>query len=72
MLAQRLNWLNNHPWLLILLVVWSLVFKGLALWRAARRGSRGWFIALLAINTFGLLEIIYLNYFSVAEVGENQ
>ncbi len=49
--------------LFILLLAWSLVWKGLALWRAARAGRKWWFIALLAINTFGILEILYLFIF---------
>ena len=43
-----------------LLVVWTFFWKGLALYRAARRGQKGWFIALLLINTIGILDIIYL------------
>ncbi len=57
----------NHLWLLpvfILVVVWSLVWKGLALWRAARAGHWRWFIALLVVNTMGLLEILYIYIFS--------
>lgn len=50
--------------LLFLFVVWSIVWKGLALWKAAREGSKGWFIALLIINTAGILEILYLYVFS--------
>ena len=46
--------------LMILFVAWSIVWKGLALWHAARRGEYWWFMALLVINTLGLLEIIYL------------
>ncbi len=42
------------------LVVWSLVWKGWALWLAARRGELPWFIALLVINSVGLLEIFYI------------
>ena len=45
---------------ILLVAAWSLVWKGLALWRAAKRGDRGWFIAFLFINTIGILEIIYL------------
>lgn len=44
----------------ILLLVWSLVWKGLALWRAAQRGETVWFIVFLLVNTAGILEIIYL------------
>jgi hypothetical protein len=43
-----------------LLVVWSLAWKGMALWKAARAGHRGWFVALLLINTVGILEILYI------------
>jgi hypothetical protein len=46
--------------LIILAVAWSLIWKGLALWRAARRGDMWWFVAFLVIHTLGLLEIIYI------------
>lgn len=39
---------------------WSLVWKGIALWHAARNGQKGWFVALLVFQTLGLLEILYL------------
>ena len=50
--------------LVAVVLVWSLVWKGLALWRAAREGSKPWFIVLLIINTVGILEILYLYVFS--------
>ena len=43
-----------------LLVLWSLGWKGASLWRAARDGSRPWFIALLLVNSAGLLDALYL------------
>jgi hypothetical protein len=46
--------------LFLLLIVWSVVWKGWALWRAARSGSKAWFIVFLLVNTAGILEIIYL------------
>lgn len=46
--------------LVILILVWSLLWKGLALWRSAKRDDMWWFLAFLVINTFGILEIIYL------------
>ena len=45
------------------LLIWSFAWKGLALWHAARRGELYWFVALLLINTLGILEIIYLYVF---------
>lgn len=44
-------------------LLWTLVLKGYALWFAARNNQRGWFIALLIINTVGILEIIYLIWY---------
>jgi uncharacterized protein (DUF983 family) len=44
----------------IALVIWSTIWKGLALWRAAKRNSRIWYVILLVFNTLGILEIIYL------------
>lgn len=41
-------------------IIWSGLWKGLALWRAARLKQVGWYIALIIINTLGVLEIIYL------------
>ena len=46
------------------LIVWSVVWKGLALWKAAQQGDKYWFIALLVINTVGILEILYIYVFS--------
>jgi len=42
---------------------WSLIWKGWALWRAAKNDSKGWFIALLLINTAGILDILYIYVF---------
>lgn len=35
--------------MMILLAVWGLVWKGIALWVAARRGEKVWFVALLRL-----------------------
>jgi methionyl-tRNA synthetase len=56
--------------LIILVVLWSLFWKGLALWHAARRGQHWWFLAMLIINTAGILEIVYL--FGFAKLSVNQ
>ena len=47
-----------------LVTIWSLIWKGLALWRAAQNKQKGWYVALLVLNTAGILEIIYLLFFS--------
>lgn len=48
---------------LIAIAIWSLVLKGFALWHAARGSQKWWFLAMLVINTLGILEIIYLIWF---------
>lgn len=50
--------------LFAILTVWSLIWKGIALWKSAQDGSKPWFVALLLINTIGILEIIYIFFFS--------
>ena len=42
------------------LILWSLFWKGLALWHASQKKQEWWFIILLIVNTMGILEIIYL------------
>lgn len=49
--------------IILVVALWSIVLKGYSLWYAARGGQKGWFIALLVINTVGILEIIYLIWF---------
>ena len=58
--------------LIMVLTVWSLIWKGIALWKAARNGSKPWYIALLVVNTVGILEIIYIFYLSKKKIGGQQ
>lgn len=56
--------LNISPELFIILIIWTVFWKGLALWRSARLNHPIWFVLLIIINTFGILEIIYLILYS--------
>lgn len=58
--------------LLGLLVVWSLIWKVVALWTAARKKQIMWFIVLVLVNTAGLLEILYIYVFSKMKLGEKE
>ena len=63
---QLVHMLNN-PWIAFafaVLAIWVIVWKGIALWKAARNNSNIWFIVLLLVNTMGILEIIYIFFFS--------
>jgi methionyl-tRNA synthetase len=48
--------------LLVLVILWSLIWKGLALWRAGRNNQPAWFLVFLLVNSLGILEIIYLAF----------
>lgn len=56
--------MRENMGLILALVVLEVVLKGFALWRAARRNEQYWFVALLVLNTAGLLPALYLLFFS--------
>lgn len=47
-----------------LALLWSFIWKGIALWKAARNNDTVWFVVLLFVNTLGILEIVYIYLFS--------
>ena len=63
---KYLHYLNDPKiaTLVGIVAIWVVIWKGLALWKAARNNSKAWYIALLVINTLGILEIIYFFFFS--------
>lgn len=48
---------------LVPLMIWSLAWKGWALWKAAKNDSPVWFVVLLLVNTLGILDILYIFVF---------
>ncbi len=52
----------SRPELYLPIVIWSLLWKGSALWLAASKRQLLWFLVLLVVNTLGLLEIFYIFY----------
>lgn len=54
---------NLPKFTIFLLLAWTLVWKGIALWKSARNKQKYWFIALFILNTAGILPIIYLAFF---------
>ncbi|OGI27834.1 MAG: hypothetical protein A2359_03800 [Candidatus Moranbacteria bacterium RIFOXYB1_FULL_43_19] len=63
--------LENY-WILIPLIIWTLFWKGIALWKSARRSEMIWFAALLVLNTLGILEIIYFFFIAKNKTDEIQ
>ena len=56
--------------ILPIIIIWSLIWKGIALWKAARNNDLVWYIILLIVSTLGILEIIYI--FAFAKNKENK
>ena len=63
-LSELAGQLGVSLWILIVIFIWSIIWKLLALWKSARKGQIVWFILLAVINTIGILEILYIYVFS--------
>ncbi len=64
--------LISNPWIMPLVILWVLPWKAVSLWKAVKNDSKPWFIALLIINTLGILEILYIFIFGKKKNGENK
>ena len=51
--------------LILVIILWVLPWKIYSLWTASKNNHRTWFVILVIVNTFGILEIIYI--FAVAK-----
>ncbi|MBI2630654.1 hypothetical protein HYW73_00350 [Candidatus Nomurabacteria bacterium] len=51
---------DSNTLLLIVLALWTIPWKIYAVWLAAKHDHKKWFIALLILNTVGILEIFYI------------
>lgn len=55
---------QNYPtWflpILIVLVLWDVVWKVIAMWKSARNNHLIWFICITIFNTIGILPIVYI------------
>jgi len=57
-----MNCMNHHYFIAIIIAcaIWDLVWKGFALWKAARNDQGAWFVCILILHTAGILPIVYL------------
>ncbi|MFH1711188.1 MAG: DUF5652 family protein [Nanoarchaeota archaeon] len=56
--------LGIAPTLLAVVMVWSLIWMGIAMWKSARKNHIIWFVVFLLVHTLGILEILYIFVFS--------
>jgi hypothetical protein len=45
------------------LIIWSIFWKGISLWKSSRNNQKYWYVALLILNTLGIADLIYLAFF---------
>ena len=57
---QTIQSIINNPYIWIPLLLVDLTLRGLALWKSSRKGEKYWFVALLVVNSVGILPLIYL------------
>jgi len=62
MIFNNFNILFSNYWFIIL-IIWTVIWKLIALWKCGRNNQLVWFIVLAVVNTLGILEIIYLLFF---------
>ena len=55
--------LSSLPyWWILVMIVWSIPWKAIALWKSARNKQKIWFIIFMFVNTLAILEILYIVY----------
>lgn len=52
----------NFEWIAPFVIL-DLVLKAIALWKSSRNNQLYWFIALIVVNSLGILPAIYLIFF---------
>ncbi|MFA0822043.1 MAG: DUF5652 family protein [Methanomethylovorans sp.] len=55
--------------LFLVIILWDLMWKGIGLWKAARNEDKYWFIAILIINSLGIVPILYIYVFQKGKKG---
>lgn len=54
--------LQDNFGIVIIIMLWVLPWKAYALWIASKLNHKRWFLVLIIINTFAILDIIYIFY----------
>lgn len=56
--------------LLGILIIRDMIWKGIGLWKAGTKKQLTWFICIFIFNTLGILPIIYVSFFQKKEKGK--
>jgi methionyl-tRNA synthetase len=57
---DQFNFVQEHLGLISILALWTLPWKGVAMWKAAQLSHKGWFVAIFLLNTLAILDILYI------------
>lgn len=63
-MQQVQDFILQNQWIICVIIAWTLPWKGIALWKAAKGSQKIWFIMIFLLNTFAILDIIYIVFFS--------
>jgi hypothetical protein len=61
---QVMNLNGIYLILFVIMLIWSAIWKYIALWKSGRNNHLVWFIIFALVNTVGILEILYIFVFS--------
>ena len=71
-ISELANFSGLPSWLALMIVIWTIPWKAVALWKAARKNDKVWFIIILLVNTIGILEILYIFLISKKRKGADE
>ncbi len=63
MALDSLASLGSWIYLLVAIMIWDTVWKGIALWKSGRNSQLAWFVCIIIFNTAGILPILYIAFF---------
>lgn len=55
--------LTSYSWfypIILIIVIWDIIWKLVAMWYASRNNHLAWYIVLAIINSVGVLPIFYI------------
>lgn len=62
----------SQPAMIVPFILWSVVWKGLALWKSAGKRQLVWFVVILLFNTVGILEIAYIFFLNKYDIDKGK
>ena len=71
-MEQQIAQILSNPLVIVPLVFWNAIWKGLALWKAANNKHLSWFVIFLFVNFLGIIEILYIFKLNKYDLGSKE